>query len=259
MTKEEEKKRNDAKKKMIEEVKKVGELIRDTCEKLNSDFHIYSCPSKTNLQKIKSELEQIKAKYAEHKFDYSRYMPHVDERDYKYIRLRSEMTFNTRDFLNGTKIKLLECASQQEAEALKSKVMEGFKSDTDKNLFINDLHGLQYYIEEVESKDGNVSYTSGLIASNCNFIQRFHSGYHLLAYARENDTSPQEKFRANCVIGHVEHCSRVNERAIMQRNDRRELTAIFVWEFHNRHKLKRIEFYPSDKIIEAQDEIDIII
>jgi len=45
----------------------------------------------------------------------------------------------------------------------------------------------------------------------------------------------------------------------MQRNDRRELTAIFVWEFHDGHKLKRIEFYPSDKIIEAQDEIDILI
>lgn len=266
MTKEEEKIRNEAKRKMIEEIKEVSKFIREKCVKLDSDFFIYSCKDRATHIEIKNKFERIKEKYAEHNFDYNRYMPYIDMKSYKYIRLRSEMTFNKKDFLDKDKLGFFVDDTLEKAQKSKAILAEGFKNEADKNLFLNDLHGLQFYTEEVETKNESgemvVRFTSGLLASNCNYIQRFHSGYHLLAYAREKDGSEQVKFRANCVLGDVEHCSKIHDREIMQRSDRKELTAIFAWEFPGRHKLKKIEFYPSDKIVEEankQEEIEILI
>lgn len=265
MTKEEEEIREKAKRNMIKEIKAVCDFVDKNCKKLNSSFHTYSCSDKTMHMHIKSEFDRIKEKYAEHNFDYNRYMPHVDIKDYKYIRLRAEMTFNTRDFLDKYRYEFFRFETLEEAIESKELIAEGFKDEADKNLFLNDLHGLQFFTDEVQVINEHgasvVLFVSGLIASNCNYRQRYHSGYHLLAYAREKDGSPQVKFRANCVLGNVEHCSIIQSREIMQRSDRKELTAIFTWEFSG-NKSKKVEFYPSDKVVEVankQEEIDILI
>jgi len=251
---------------MSQEEKNAARMdVRDRIRKLDSKYmkrvknvlgRVYCCGDKDLLKEIKEAYASLLTLYPEYSFDFTRHIPYISENSYEIMRLKRKKAFNkTKISFDKPFIidKIDKGLSYEDILAYRKQYGLFFIDNNDKLLYEEDLGSLQFYFDIQDDET-----SLGLIASNAEFLVRYHSGYHNIVYTRDPGTNKPIQFREYCIVSDVKSCSYIADTPRKERIDTCiQLNSPTYLYKANREELSQIEIYKS-KIMESTNEIEII-